>query len=99
MVSFLNFFWHATTKWACEEEASPLLNVARALSFQVNLPISFWGECVLAATHIINRTLVVANKGVTPYEMLYGKPASYDHLRVFWVPALCEELLQVKRQV
>lgn len=33
-----------------------ILNVARTLRFQANLPIVFWGECVLAAGHLINRT-------------------------------------------
>ncbi|XP_020216691.1 uncharacterized protein LOC109800312 [Cajanus cajan] len=60
-----------------------ILNVARALRFHANLPLSFWGECVLTATHIINRTPTSANGGLTPYEMLFGKTPLYDHLQVF----------------
>lgn len=66
-----------------ERKHRHILNVARALRFQANLPLTFWGECVLTAVHLINRTPTVANKGVTPYEMLYGKSPSYEHLRVF----------------
>lgn len=33
-----------------------VLNVTSALQFQAHLPIDFWGECVLAACHLINRT-------------------------------------------
>lgn len=56
-----------------ERKHRHILNIARALRFQANLPIRFWGECVLAATHIINRTPTVANKGITPYEVLFWK--------------------------
>ena len=32
-----------------------ILNVARSIMFQANLPVRFWGESVLAAAHLINR--------------------------------------------
>lgn len=32
-----------------------ILEVARALRFEVGLPTNFWGECVLTATYIIIR--------------------------------------------
>ncbi|RDY08203.1 hypothetical protein CR513_07596, partial [Mucuna pruriens] len=53
------------------------------LRFQVNIPIFLWGECILATTYIINRISTIANKGVTPYEVLFGTLASYDHLESF----------------
>ena len=40
-----------------------ILNVARALRFQADLPIQFWGECVLTASHLINRTSAKLLKG------------------------------------
>lgn len=66
-----------------ERKHRHILNMARALRFEANLPIRFWGECVLAATHLINRTPTIANNGVTPYEILYGKPPTYDYLKIF----------------
>ena len=59
------------------------MNVARALRFQGNLPIGFWGECVLTAGYLINRSPFMVSRGQTPYEILYGRPPSYEHLRVF----------------
>jgi hypothetical protein len=66
-----------------ERKHRHILNVARALRFQANLPISFWGECVLTATYLINRTPTMVNDGVTPYEKLFGKPPSYEHIKTF----------------
>ena len=46
--------------------------MALALRFQGNLPIKFWGKCILTTTYLINRTLSTVLNGKTPYEILYG---------------------------
>ena len=61
----------------------PILDVARALRFQGNLPIKFWGECVFIAGYLINRAPSLILKAKTPYEILYGMKPKYKHLRVF----------------
>ena len=57
--------------------------MAQALRFQGNLPIKFWGECILTATYLINRTHSTVLNGKTPYEMLYEQQPAYEHLKIF----------------
>ncbi|XP_019251164.1 PREDICTED: uncharacterized protein LOC109230088 [Nicotiana attenuata] len=70
-----------------ERKHRHILEVTRAIRFQAEIPIRFWGHCVTAAVYLINRlpSTVINNK--TPYERLYQKPPSYTHLRdrVFFV--------------
>lgn len=58
------------------------MNVARALLFQSRVPVRFWGECILTACHLINRTPSPVLSWQTFFR-LYKKDADYTGLRVF----------------
>lgn len=66
-----------------ERKHGHLLNAARALRFQVGLPIKFWGECVLMAAYLINCTPTPLLSSKTPYELLFGSIPSFSHLKIF----------------
>nr|GFB19603.1 retrovirus-related Pol polyprotein from transposon TNT 1-94 [Tanacetum cinerariifolium] len=66
-----------------ERKHMHLLEIARALRFKASLPTTFWGECILTATYIVNRLPSKRINDKTPYEVLFGQKPEYDHMRVF----------------
>ena len=60
-----------------------LLRMTRSMLHGASSPTNLWGEALLTATYIYNRTpLRVINK-VSPFELLHGKPADASKFSVF----------------
>ena len=66
-----------------ERKHRHLLETARALFFQANLPIQYWDECILTATYLINRFPLTSLKNKTPFEVFHINKPNYNHLRSF----------------
>lgn len=67
-----------------ERKHRSLLNVARALRFHSSTPIGFWGDCLLTAAYLMNRTPSPLLHGCTPYEIQFKSPPDFQDLKVFW---------------
>ncbi|KAL0410883.1 UNVERIFIED_CONTAM: Copia protein [Sesamum latifolium] len=66
-----------------ERRHKQLLETARSLIFQAHLPTKFWGEALLAATHLLNRLPTSILSWKMPYELLHKRAPLYENLHVF----------------
>lgn len=66
-----------------ERKHKHLLETARALYFQSNVPNFFWGDCILCAAYIINRLPLQCLNNISPYQKMFGKPPNTNHMKSF----------------
>ena len=52
----------------------------------------YWGEAVVMAVYILNRSPTKALNGMTPYEAWHGRKPTVSHLRVFGCLTFAKEL-------
>jgi hypothetical protein len=69
-----------------------VVGMARALLKQRGMPVIFWGEAVVTAVYILNRSPTKALNGRTPYETWHGRKLVVSHLWVFGCLAFGTEL-------
>jgi hypothetical protein len=60
-----------------------LFNTVRALLFRSNLPKKYWGEALLSAAYLYNRTPNQAIGYRTPYELKYNKKPNISHIKAW----------------
>ncbi|KAL0378366.1 UNVERIFIED_CONTAM: Retrovirus-related Pol polyprotein from transposon TNT 1-94 [Sesamum radiatum] len=75
-----------------ERRNRTLLDMVRSMMSFTELPPSFWGYALETAAKLLN---IAPSKSVpqTPYEIWYGKPASYKYLRVWGSSAYVKRLV------
>jgi hypothetical protein len=56
------------------------------------MPAVFWGEAVVTAVYILNRSPTKALNGMTPYEAWHGRKPAVSHLRAFGCLVFTKEL-------
>ncbi|GJT52698.1 retrovirus-related pol polyprotein from transposon TNT 1-94 [Tanacetum coccineum] len=66
-----------------ERKNRTLQEMSRTMLNEQSLPQKFWCNAVDTSTYILNRTLIRAILGKTPYELLSGRKPTLDYFRVF----------------
>jgi transposase InsO family protein len=67
-----------------ERMNATIVQKARSMMYEANLPTNFWGEAVYTAVYLINRLPTEAlNFQSTPAEQFYDKKPNLSHLRIF----------------
>ena len=60
-----------------------LMNMARSMFFLKNVKLMFWGDTVVCATYLRNKSPSHAIEDKTPHEMWFGHLHPVRYLRVF----------------
>ncbi|GKC95779.1 retrovirus-related pol polyprotein from transposon TNT 1-94 [Tanacetum coccineum] len=70
-------------KGLCMRKNRTLQEMSRTMLNEQSLPQKFWCNAVDTSTYILNRILIRAILGKTPYELLRGRKSTLDYFRVF----------------
>ncbi len=66
-----------------ERRNRTLIEAARTMLADSQLPVTFWAEAVNTACYVQNRVLIVKSKSKTPYELYVGRKPNINFLKPF----------------
>ncbi|KAF5760609.1 putative RNA-directed DNA polymerase [Helianthus annuus] len=69
-----------------ERKNRTIIETARTMLVESELPIQFWGEAVSAACYTLNRVLTVKRHGKTCFELLQRRKPDLSYLEPFGAP-------------
>jgi hypothetical protein len=71
-----------------ERDIQSVLNKARTMMAQYNVPPKLWSYAITCAAYILNRTHIAANKESTLFEMVYSEMPDVSHFVAFYAPGV-----------
>ncbi|MGH7239850.1 MAG: hypothetical protein ACREHG_07260, partial [Candidatus Saccharimonadales bacterium] len=73
--------WNRPQQNGVAEHANRTLTEAMvSMLTEAGLPNKFWGECLAALVHVLNRCPTATVQGATPFELWFGKKPDVGHL-------------------
>lgn len=74
-----------------------LVEMARCLLLQSNLPLSFWTEAIATAAYIRNRSLAKSLNEMTPFEVKIGTKPDVSNFKIFVCKAFALDKTQKEK--
>ena len=74
------------------------MEAARSMLHGKKVPLELWGEAIMCATHVLNRT-ITSNKDVTPFELWRGCKPDVSYFRIFGSPAFTHVPDELRRKL
>ena len=94
IVSFHSCLETPEQNFVVKRKHQQILNVARALMFQSQTPLFYWGDCILSVVFLINRLPYPNLDHKSPFQILTSKLPAYDQLKTFG--CLCYKITSLK---
>jgi transposase InsO family protein len=79
-----------------ERRNQTVVAMARSLLKSMGVPARFWGEAVVTAVYLLNRSPTKSVAGMTPYQAWHEKKPNVKHLHTFGCIAHVKKLVQVR---
>lgn len=67
----------------CERKNRTLMEMARCMIHEKNMPKKFWAEAIYTSSYIQNRCFTKSIEDKTPYELWFGEKPSLENFKVF----------------
>jgi hypothetical protein len=84
---------------AAERLNRMLIERIRAMLLDARLPLSLWGEAVVAACHVRNRSPISETRAGTPWGLFVDAAPDVSHLRVFGCKVCCHVPREVRTKL
>lgn len=81
-----------------EREMRTLVECARSMIFNKNVPTELWTEALNTATYVLNRVIPVDEHGISAFEKWFKRKPTLKHMKIFGCKAYMSVPAQLRRK-
>ena len=82
-----------------ERKNKTIVEMAKSMMHEKNMPYAFWGEAVNTVVYLLNRCPTKTLDKKTPFEVFSGRKPYVKHLRVFGSMCYAHIPLQLRKKL